>query len=197
MKLKTASYLEQEKNWPTSGRHILAQYDEESVIVYQAYRPSIALFAAREQYFGGEFRLNRMSWIKPNFLWMMYRSAWGTKAGQEVILAVKLKRPFFDRVLTQAVPSSYNSDHYSNQAAWKKAVDSSQVRLQWDPDHDPVGTPLKRRAIQLGLRGEILQEYARDAILEILDISEFVATQRVYVESGDYSKLITPLESVY
>ena len=197
MKLKTASYLEQAQNWPTIGSHILAQYDEESVIVYQAYRPSIGLFAAREQYFGGEFRLNRMSWIKPNFLWMMYRSGWGTKVGQEVILAVRLKRPFFESVLAQAVDSSYDPDEYSNQAAWKKAVNASQVRLQWDPDHNPAGGSLKRRAIQLGLRGEMLEEYARDAIIEILDISDFVATQRVYVQSGEYSKLVTPLEAVY
>jgi hypothetical protein len=197
MKLKTASYLEQAQNWPTIGSHILAQYDEESIIVYQAYRPSIGLFAAREHYFGGEFRLNRMSWIKPNFLWMMYRSSWGTKAGQEVILAVRLKRPFFENVLAQAIPSSYDPDEYSNQAAWKKAVNASKMRLQWDPDHNPAGGALKRRAIQLGLRDEVLEAYARDAIIEILDISDFVATQRVYVQSGEYSKLVTPLEAVY
>lgn len=125
----------------------MAQYDEESVIVSQAYRPSIGLFAAREQYFGGEFRLNRMSWIKPNFLWMMYRCAWGTSVGQEVILAVRLKRPFFENVLAQAIPSSYDPDEYSNQAAWKKAVNASKVRLQWDPDHNPAGGAFKRRAI--------------------------------------------------
>ena len=39
---------------------------------------------------------NRMSWIKPNFLWMMYRSNWGRSQGQEVVLAVRLKRSFFD-----------------------------------------------------------------------------------------------------
>ena len=38
-------------------------------------------------YFGGAFSLDRMSWIKPNFLWMMFRSGWGTKEGQEVTLA--------------------------------------------------------------------------------------------------------------
>jgi len=27
-----------------------------------------------------------MSWIKPNFLWMMYRCGWGTKEGQQVTL---------------------------------------------------------------------------------------------------------------
>lgn len=92
MPLITELYQEQQAYWPQAGRHILAQYDEESVVVYQAYRPAIGHFAAQHSYFGGEFSLERMSWIKPNFLWMMYRSGWGTKPGQEVTLAVRLKR---------------------------------------------------------------------------------------------------------
>ncbi|WP_375339409.1 DUF4291 family protein [Okeania hirsuta] len=55
-------------------------------------------FAASKGYFGGEFSLNRMSWIKTNFLWMMYRSAWGSKTGQEIILAVTIKRTAFDGI---------------------------------------------------------------------------------------------------
>lgn len=79
MKLKTKPYLEQQENWVRNGRVILANYDAESIIVYQAYRPSIGHFAAKNGYFGGEFKLSRMTWIKPNFLWMMYRSGWGKK----------------------------------------------------------------------------------------------------------------------
>ena len=94
---------------PKIGRYILAQFDEEGVIVYQAYRPAIGHFAATHGYFGGDhFSLNRMSWIKPNFLWMMYRSGWGQKEGQEVVLAVKIKREAFDIILTNAVWSTYN-----------------------------------------------------------------------------------------
>jgi hypothetical protein len=71
--LITTTYSEQILRLPESGRHIIAQFDDEGVIVYQAYRPTIGNFAANHGYFGGEFSLNRMSWIKPNFLWMMYR----------------------------------------------------------------------------------------------------------------------------
>ncbi|WP_287521521.1 DUF4291 family protein [Okeania sp. SIO2C2] len=96
MQLATENYLIQVSNWPEKGKHILAQFDENSIVVYQAYRPEIASFAASKGYFGGEFSLSRMSWIKPNFLWMMYRSGWGTKTGQEVILAVTIKRTAFE-----------------------------------------------------------------------------------------------------
>lgn len=47
---KVQPYLEQsEKEWPREGRHILAQYDEDSVVVYQAYCPEIADYAVEHQ----------------------------------------------------------------------------------------------------------------------------------------------------
>jgi hypothetical protein len=195
--LETSSYLEQKKRWPVEGRHILAQYDARSIIVYQAYRPSIGRFAVDHGYFGGEFSFQRMSWIKTNFLWMMYRSAWGTKPNQEITLAVRIQRPFFDAVLAQAVPSAFDADLYPDVASWRRDLRASRVRLQWDPDHDLIGARVRRRAIQLGLRGQVLNEYARDAILEIMDISEFVAEQRMHARAGDHTKLVTPTERVY
>lgn len=112
MNLITEPYIAQNDRWPRSGRHILAQFDDQSVVVYQAYRPEIGHFAARHGYFGGEFSLGRMSWIKPNFLWMMYRSGWGTKPGQEVTLAVRLRRDAFDEILRLAVHSSFTPEVY-------------------------------------------------------------------------------------
>ncbi len=196
VKLLTEPYLNQVSNWPKTGRHILAQFDENTVVVYQAYRPAIALFAAENGYFGGEFSLNRMSWIKPNFLWMMYRSGWGTKSGQEVILAVRLLRSAFDQILASAVHSNFVPEVYGSEAEWEQAVKNSAVRLQWDPDHHPSGAKLERRAIQLGLRGSVLASYAREWIVDIEDISEFVHQQRQYLE-GSRPELLTPSETVY
>ncbi len=115
MPLLTEPYLSQQARWPASGRHILAQFDAESVVVYQAYRPAIGHFAARNGYFGGGFGMGRMSWIKPNFLWMMYRSGWGTKESQEVTLAIRLSSAAFDEILRLAVHSSFTPDVYGSQ----------------------------------------------------------------------------------
>ena len=196
MPLITTSYIEQKTRLPKIGRYILAQFDEEGVIVYQAYRPAIGNFAATHGYFSGDhFSLMRMSWIKPNFLWMMYRSGWGQKEGQEVVLAVKIKREAFDTILANAVWSSYNPDLYPTERDWKHAVKRSDVRLQWDPDHSPTGGKLERKAIQLGLRGELLALYAREWIIWVEDISEFVSEQ--YQNLVDFSKLIVPSETIY
>jgi Domain of unknown function (DUF4291) len=196
MPLITTSYTEQKTRLPKIGRFILAQFDEEGVIVYQAYRHAIGDFAATHGYLGGEhFSLRRMSWIKPNFLWMMYRSGWGQKEGQEVVLAVKIKREAFDLILAHAVRSSYNPDLYPTEKDWKRAVSNSNVRLQWDPDHNPTGGKLERKAIQLGLRGEMLALYAREWIISIEDISAFVSEQRQNLV--DFDRLIVPSETIY
>nr|WP_020466968.1 DUF4291 domain-containing protein [Singulisphaera acidiphila] len=196
MNLIIEPYLTQKDRWPRLGRHILAQFDDESVVVYQAYNPAIGHFAARHGYFGGDFSTSRMTWIKPNFLWMMYRSGWGTKENQEVTLAVRLKRDAFNEILRLAVHSSFDPDAYGSQRDWKQAVADSDVRLQWDPDHGPSGNPVERRAIQLGLRGKVLSKYAKEWLLDIQDISGFVAEQRANATTT-YDRLVTPREAVY
>ncbi len=198
MKLTLESYLTQKAKLPKTGRHIVAQFNTEAVVVYQAYRPDIGCFAASNGYFGGEFSLNRMSWIKPNFLWMMYRSGWATKPGQEVILAIWLKRAAFDLILADAVHSKFVPELYSTKQEWQKAIHNSSVRLQWDPDRTPQGSRLERRAIQLGLRGNILAAYARDWILQIENISKLVREQyKLLISDKNYGNLLVPAESVY
>lgn len=197
MTIPTEPYLEQLKRWPASGRHILAHFNESSIVVYQAYRPAIGRFAVENQRFGGEFSFSRMSWIKPNFLWMMYRSGWGTEPGQEVTLAIHMQRKGFEKILALAVHSAYVPELYDSPEAWRARVAESPVRLQWDPDHDPAGLAQERRAMQLGLAGDVLHRYAEEWIVRIEDVSEFVAEQRARVNAKELPELLTPHESVY
>ena len=197
MDLATELYVEQTTRWPREGRHILAQHDAETVVVYQAYRPSIGAYAVRHGAFGGDFSYARMSWIKPNFLWMMYRSGWGTKEGQEVILGLRLRRQFFDDILARAVASAFEASGLSSHDEWSVAVAKSEVRLQWDPDHDPHGAALPRRAIQLGLRGSVLEAFGKRELLNVIDMTAFVAEQREEFRRNGVVRLRTPLERTY
>jgi hypothetical protein len=191
-------YREQSRCWPQAGRHILAQYDDESVIVYQAYRPGIGRWAIDHGELGGpEFGYSRMSWIKPNFLWMMFRSGWGVKENQEVTLGLRIRRAFFDELLAQAVASSYSPSRFADSGEWQRALAVSAVRLQWDPDHHPSGAKLERRALQLGLRGGALQAFGGPELLEVIDMSEFVAKQRAVLSAEGVNALVTPTERVY
>lgn len=62
MNLKIERYAAQTQRWPSSGEHILAQFDEQSVIFYQAYRPPIGNYAIEHGHLGGpDFSFERMS----------------------------------------------------------------------------------------------------------------------------------------
>src|SRR5207249_2657795 len=86
---------------------------------------------------------------------------------------------------------------YGSEAEWRHALACSRVRLQWDPDHDPSGAKVERRAIQLGLRGDVLARYAREWIVRIEDVSAFVAKQRPHARPATYDRLVAPREVVY
>lgn len=47
--LNTKFYSLQKGDWPKDGKHILAQYDEKTIVVYQAFNPSIAEYAVSHQ----------------------------------------------------------------------------------------------------------------------------------------------------
>lgn len=82
---------------------IRADYDRETNVVCQAYRPAIAEPAVAAQQFLNPFSLNRMTWIKPSFLWMMHRSGWASKPGKERVVAVRITRAGWEEALSQAV----------------------------------------------------------------------------------------------
>jgi len=57
-------------------RQIRAVFDDETITVYQAYSASIAVAAVEQQKLNAspDFKLGRMTWIKPSWCWMMYFS---------------------------------------------------------------------------------------------------------------------------
>ena len=69
------------------------------------------------------------------------------------------------------------------------------MRLQWDPDHDPYGEKLPRRAIQLGLRGSVMKRFADEDIVLIEDISTYVHEQAEHVRKQQLQHLVLPQES--
>ncbi|MFK7809098.1 MAG: DUF4291 domain-containing protein [Saprospiraceae bacterium] len=198
MNLRTENYTHQQTEIPQEGSHILTQQIEEYLVVYQAYNPLIAEYAVKHQTFGGNhYSYERMSWIKPNFLWMMYRCGWCEKVNQERTLAIWIKQKDFDLILSEAVHSSFQEDIYKTHANWKETLNTSEVRLQWDPDHDPFGAKEERRAIQLGIKGELLKQFGKQMIHKIEDITDFVKEQKKRLDTEGIDKLIVPVERVY
>jgi hypothetical protein len=163
---------------------IRADYDETTIVVYQAYSPAIAEPAVREQRFVEPFSLHRMTWIKPSFLWMMGRSNWARKPGQERILAVRITREGWESALSQAVLTSFKSAVHGDRARWEQELKVSPVRVQWDPERTLTGATLDARSIQVGLSRHIVAEYVEKWTTEIRDITPTVRKMAELLKEG-------------
>ncbi|HRD79548.1 MAG TPA: DUF4291 family protein [Saprospiraceae bacterium] len=196
-RIKLIPYHESELYLPQSGNVISAYQTENEIVLYQAYKPSIAKFAVENQKLGGpDFSFSRMTWVKPNYLWMMYRSGWAVKEDQERILAIRISKTFWEEILSKAVFSSFKPEFYKSYEVWKRNLERSDVRLQWDPNHDPFGNKKERKAIQIGMRGEVLINFV-EQITMIEDITPFVDLQRIFVNHGQIQHLEIPHETEY
>ncbi|NJO86726.1 MAG: DUF4291 domain-containing protein [Lewinella sp.] len=183
MPFNTTAYTDYETNLPQTGCALVGHPTSGGLLVYQAYNSAIADYALAHQKFGGpHYSLRRMTWIKPNFLWMMFRSGWATKPNQERILAIDLEWEVFLSLLSVGVMSNYDARLHDSQAEWGAALRESEVRIQWDPDHDPWGKKLARRALQVGIKGLSLERFNTEGIRNIFDLTPFVVAQRLELQ---------------
>ncbi len=180
-----------------NGKNIRAVYTDTTIRVYQAFSPVIAEQAVRLGTFGGHFKLDRMTWIKPSFLWMMYRCGWATKDHQERVLAVDITREGFDFAVTGAVRSSYSPAAGITYEEWQELIARSDIRVQWDPERDVDGRPLGHRSIQLGLRGDAVRRYVSEWITGITDITEYVTNLDAARRQGADITSLLPEEKIY
>ncbi|AWS40202.1 DUF4291 domain-containing protein [Streptosporangium sp. 'caverna'] len=150
---------------------IRAVHTASTVTVYQAYTPEIGLPAARRGRFPTAWKRDRMTWVKPSFLWMMYRCGWGTKEGQETVLAIEIIREGFEWALRHACLSHYERGLHPDRDAWKRQLKYAPARVQWDPERDLRLQPLPYRSLQLGLSDEGARQYADEWIVAITDVT--------------------------
>ena len=198
MKIETIRYSEYLLKVPKSGHHILGQQIEDKILVYQAFNNQIADYAIENQRFGGKhYSFSRMTWIKPNFLWMMYRCGWAEKINQERVLGIWITKTGFTKILKESVYSSFKPEIYGSKEKWKSELNAKNVRLQWDPDHDIYGEKQERRAIQLGLKNELVTDFNQNMIQEIIDFTDFVKNSKLKIDKGEIEELTVPKETVF
>jgi hypothetical protein len=169
------------------------------VTVYQAYRPEIGLPAAQHGRFPAAWQRDRMTWIKPSFLWMMYRCGWAEKEGQETVLGVEITREGFEWALENSCLSHYERGLHPDQATWRRRLKRAPARVQWDPERDLHLQPLPHRSLQLGLTGEAAHRYAEEWIVSISDATPLARTIHAHVREGalDAARRLLPAERPY
>jgi len=176
-----------------------AVYDEHTIRVYQAYDDQIADAAlSKGTFVSPPFKMDRMTWIKPSFLWMMYRAGWGHKdVGQSRILAIDISREGFQWALEHSCPS--HPEPSMSKEDWVKLKADSPVRIQWDPERDLHLQQLPYRAIQIGLSGEAVSLYAREWIQQISDVTPLAHRLHDLLAEGgnDEARRLLPDERPY
>ncbi len=179
-------------------RQIRAVYDDATIRVYQAYSNEVADAAlARGTFVSPPFKMERMTWIKPSFLWMMYRAGWGFKdAGQQRILAIDISRDGFEWALEHGCLSHAEGD-VDAPAGFNK--DLFPVRIQWDPERDLHLHKLPHRAIQIGLSKEAVHLYVTQWIRGITDVTPLAHEIHALVQAGrlEEANARLPVERVY
>ncbi|MEQ1812186.1 MAG: DUF4291 family protein [Terricaulis sp.] len=125
-------------------REIRAYYTDATIRVYQAFSDQIADTAIKHQTFvSPPFSMNRMTWIKPSFLWMMYRACWRFKdPGQRRILAIDITHEGFEWALVHACPS--HPDPGMSHEDWRHLKDRLRsLKSLCSPENRPVSAPLQ------------------------------------------------------
>ena len=182
-------------------RAIRALQGPGTVRVYQAFGDEIAasINASGGKSFGPKFSMDRMSWVKPSFLWMMYRSGYATKPGQEHVFAIDIKEEGFRYMLEHSVLSDSTSKAESAEAkaVARKKVVGSDVRCQWDPERSVKGGALPIRSIQLGLRRQALSMYVNEWIVKMEEITPLVVEMRKLLEEKKDISHLLPKETPY
>jgi hypothetical protein len=178
---------------------IRAVYDNQTIRVYQAYSDQIADSAlAHGTFVSPPFKMERMTWIKPSFLWMMYRAGWGLKdEGQKRILAIDITREGFEWALAN---SCLSHPHESmSKEEWVKRKNASPVRIQWDPERDLFLRPMEYRAIQIGLSKEAVRRYVNEWVRRISEVTPIAHEIRALVRQGqlDAARALLPVERAW
>jgi hypothetical protein len=188
--LRYRAYIDQKDNWTKHKQVIMAQYNDELIVLYAAApRKRVRGAALTELQPGG------MLWLSVEFTGVAQRSGWGTHPERGGVLAVWVARPAFDTLLTEAVPTRYQPGSFPDEAAWQAAAEQSGVRAQWDAIRTPDGGKHPtRRTLFLGLPPARLEALTR-AVQHTLDLSAYISEQGRFRDMPEL--LLVPAEKRY
>lgn len=178
---------------------IRADYAPDSIVVYQAYPDAIADAALAAQRFVSPFSTARVTWIKPSFLWLMHRSNWACKRGQQRVLAVRITREGWEKALSAAVLTAYDRRAHRSMPDWHDEFRSADAHVQWDPERNLRGSALQHYSIQVGLGRGIITQYRDHWTLGIKDITAQVRKIHSLLRQGRgaAARHLVPRERIY
>jgi hypothetical protein len=182
-----------------SAHEIRADYDQDTIVVYQAFSPVIADAVLAAGRFVAPFSFQRMTWIKPSFLWLMHRSNWAQQSGQQRVLAVRIRRTGWDRALELGLLTAHDPVVFPTAIDWQTRFRRALVHVQWDPERSLRGVALPYSSIQVGLSRHVIREYAERWVVAMEDLTPRVRKIYHLLQSGEARKAqwLLPAERRY
>ncbi|MGR7002048.1 DUF4291 domain-containing protein [Yinghuangia aomiensis] len=162
----------------TAPYEIRADHDARTIVVYQAYPAAVADAALAAGRFVSPFSFGRMTWIKPSYLWLMHRSNWARKPGQERILAIRITRTAWDHALTHGTLTTRHPEE----------VARADIHIQWDPERSLRGAALNHYSIQVGIGRTLIRAYADDWTTGITDLTARTRTIADLLRTGRHTQ---------
>jgi hypothetical protein len=140
-----------------------------------------------------------MTWIKPSFLWLMHRSNWGQKNGQQRTLAIRITRSGWIKALSSGVLTNPEPAVYPNPSEWEVQFANALVHIQWDTERSLRGAGLNHYSIQVGISRHLIREFVDAWIVSIQDLTPQVAKIHQLLKSGQEknAKRLLPQERVF
>jgi hypothetical protein len=174
------------------SHQVRAVYNDRTIRVYQAYSDQIADSALRSGTFlSPPFNAQRMTWIKPSFLWMACRAGWGEKEEkQKRILAIDITREGFEWALGRSRLTHDALGPHMCRGEKLESMRASYVLVQWDPERDLFCSPQPWRTIQVGIRDEAVRRYVHDWIVKISDVTALAGRIHDCVAQGHMSPVV-------
>lgn len=182
-----------------SEHEIRADYDHDTITVYQALSPSVADAVLAAGRFVAPFSSSHMTWINLSFLGLMYQTNWGRKRGSERILAVRVRRTGFEKALSLAVLTTFTPGPFATRRQWARQLAAAPVHLCWDPERTLRGAELSHLSIRVGLGEAVVREYAEEWVAGVEDHTAAVRRLANMIRAGklEMAKKELPPERIY
>ncbi|GIG66927.1 DUF4291 domain-containing protein [Phytomonospora endophytica] len=173
----------------TASREIRADFDDATIVIYQAYGDRIADAALAAGTFVAPFSFGRMTWLKPSLTWLMHRSDRARRPGQERVLAVRITRAGWETALGAAALTTGDP----------RELARADVHVQWDPERTLRGAPANHYSIQVGVGRGLIRAFAEDWVRDITDLTPRVRKAAGLILRGDTAaaRRLLPAERVY
>ena len=170
---------------------------DDSFVVFQAYSPE---FLDNDR-FSARMNLNRTTWLKTSLLWTLWRSDWGKKDGQTVIIEVKVPPEYLSILEQTAISAGNLARAKQSDVIYQNDPDRVILGIMWGHNQDYWLRANTTR--HFGLRRSAIEEYVHAvAPGNVKDITDIIGdiyarrpqhpTKELYIELG-YRKVPSSL----